>query len=485
MPALLNIAHVLGGLLVIFSTTYLLPLVWAMAVDDGTQRSFALSGVATLGAGALLFLAGRRHRRELLPRDGVLAVTLGWLLMALAATGPLLLEIPGLSFTDALFETMSGLTTTGASVLNDLERLPPSINLWRHALNWFGGMGLIVLAVAILPMLGVGGMQLFKAETPGPIKESKLTPRITQTAKYLWLIYAMLTGLCILALKLAGLDWLDAVCHAFSAVALGGFSTRSESISAFGSPIVEGVLTVFMVISVLNFSTHFVAIRQRSLRVYVRDSEVFAVWGLMVFSVLLLTVFLAWRGPYDSLGESFRHAAFNVVSLATSTGYMGQDYGSWPVFAASWLLLLGIVGSSSGSTGGGIKMIRVMILLRHAGNELVRLMHPRAVTPLRLSGQIVDARVVGAVMGFMLLWGLSLVVVSMLLMATGLDAMTAISAAIACLNNIGPGLSMVGPAQNYAPLTDFQTWLCSFAMLAGRLELLTVFVLFTPAFWRK
>jgi trk system potassium uptake protein TrkH len=328
-------------------------------------------------------------------------------------------------------------------------------------------------------------MQLFKAETPGPIKESKLTPRITQTAKYLWLIYAMLTGLCILALKLAGLDWLDAVCHAFSAVALGGFSTRSESISAFGSPIVEGVLTVFMVISVLNFSTHFVAIRQRSLRVYIRDSEVFAVWGLMVFSVVLLTVFLAWRGPYDSLGESFRHAAFNVVSLATSTGYMGQDYGSWPVFAASWLLLLGIVGSSSGSTGGGIKMIRVMILLRHAGNELVRLMHPRAVTPLRLSGQIVDARVVGAVMGFMLLWGLSLVVVSMLLMATGLDAMTAISAAIACLNNIGPGLSMVGPAQNYAPLTDFQTWLCSFAMLAGRLELLTVFVLFTPAFWRK
>jgi trk system potassium uptake protein TrkH len=485
MSALLNIAHVLGGLLAIFSSAYLLPLVWAIVVDDGTQRSFALSGAATLVAGALLFLVGRRHRRELLPRDGVLAVTLGWLLMALAATGPLLLEIPGLSFTDALFETMSGLTTTGASVLSGLENLPPSINLWRHALNWFGGMGLIVLAVAILPMLGVGGMQLFKAETPGPIKESKLTPRITQTAKYLWLIYAVLTGLCIAALRLAGLDWLDAVCHAFSAVALGGFSTRDASVSAFDSPVVESVLAVFMVISVLNFSTHFVALRQRSLRVYVRDSEVFAVWGLMLFSVLLLTGFLAWRGSYDSLGESFRHAAFNVISLATSTGYMGEDYDRWPVFAASWLLLLGIVGSSSGSTGGGIKMIRMMILLRHAGNELVRLMHPRAVTPLRLSGQIVDARVVGAVMGFMLLWGLSLVVVSMLLMATGLDAMTAISAAIACLNNIGPGLSMVGPAQNYAPLTDFQTWLCSFAMLAGRLELLTVFVLFTPAFWRK
>jgi len=454
-------------------------------VDDGTASSFAVSGAATLGAGTLLYMAGRRHRRELQQRDGVLAVTLGWLLMAVAATGPLLLEVPGLSFTDAMFETMSGLTTTGASVLSGLETLPPAINLWRHALNWFGGMGLIVLAVAILPMLGVGGMQLFKAETPGPIKESKLTPRITQTAKYLWLIYAVLTALCIGALRLAGLDWLDAVCHAFSAVALGGFSTRDASISAFDSPIVEGVLAVFMIISVLNFSTHFVALRQRSLRVYVRDSEVFAVWGLMVFSVLLLGVYLASHGAYDSFAESFRHAAFNVVSLATSTGYMGEDYDRWPVFAASWLLLLGIVGSSSGSTGGGIKMIRVLILLRHAGNELVRLMHPRAVTPMRLSGQIVDARVVGAVMGFMLLWGLSLVVVSMLLMATGLDAMTAISAAIACLNNIGPGLSMVGPAQNYAPLNDFQTWLCSFAMLAGRLELLTVFVLFTPAYWRR
>jgi trk system potassium uptake protein TrkH len=485
MSTLLCITHVLGGLLAIFSTAFAIPLAWALAVDDGTQSSFALSGAGTLAAGALLFLGGRRHRRELQPRDGVLAVTLGWLLMALAATGPLLLEIPGLSFTDALFETMSGLTTTGASVLSGLETLPPAINLWRHALNWFGGMGLIVLAVAILPMLGVGGMQLFKAETPGPIKESKLTPRITQTAKYLWLIYAVLTALCILALRLAGLDWLDAVCHAFSAVALGGFSTRDASVSAFDSPIVEGVLAVFMVISVLNFSTHFVALRQRSLRVYVRDSEVFAVWGLMVFSALLLGVYLAGHGAYDSFAESFRHAAFNVVSLATSTGYMGEDYDRWPVFAASWLLLLGIVGSSSGSTGGGIKMIRVLILLRHAGNELVRLMHPRAVTPMRLSGQIVDARVVGAVMGFMLLWGMSLVVVSMLLMATGLDAMTAISAAIACLNNIGPGLSMVGPAQNYAPLTDFQTWLCSFAMLAGRLELLTVFVLFTPAFWRR
>jgi trk system potassium uptake protein TrkH len=485
MSTLLCIAHVLGGLLALFSAAYALPLAWALVVDDGTASSFAVSGAATLGAGTLLYMAGRRHRRELQQRDGVLAVTLGWLLMAVAATGPLLLEVPGLSFTDAMFETMSGLTTTGASVLSGLETLPPAINLWRHALNWFGGMGLIVLAVAILPMLGVGGMQLFKAETPGPIKESKLTPRITQTAKYLWLIYAVLTALCIGALRLAGLDWLDAVCHAFSAVALGGFSTRDASISAFDSPIVEGVLAVFMIISVLNFSTHFVALRQRSLRVYVRDSEVFAVWGLMVFSALLLGVYLASHGAYDSFAESFRHAAFNVVSLATSTGYMGEDYDRWPVFAASWLLLLGIVGSSSGSTGGGIKMIRVLILLRHAGNELVRLMHPRAVTPMRLSGQIVDARVVGAVMGFMLLWGLSLVVVSMLLMATGLDAMTAISAAIACLNNIGPGLSMVGPAQNYAPLNDFQTWLCSFAMLAGRLELLTVFVLFTPAYWRR
>ena len=485
MRQLLSIAHVLGALLMVFSATYVLPVAWSLAVDDGTHRSFVLSGVATLAAGALLWGATRRYRRELQARDGVLLVVLGWVTMAAVATVPLLLEIRGLSFTDAFFETMSGLTTTGATVLDGLDHLPEAVNLWRHALNWYGGMGIIVLAVAILPMLGVGGMQLYKAETPGPIKEAKLTPRITQTAKYLWLLYAGITVLCVLALKAVGMNWHDAVCHAFSAMALGGFSTRDANVSGFNSPAIEAVLMLFMMIAVLNFSTHFMALRQRSLRVYVRDAEVFAVWLLILGSALMLACFLYWQGTYPLFMTALRHAAFNTVSIATSSGYMSDDFDKWPIFAPMWLLLLCTVASSAGSTGGGIKMIRVLILLRQAGNELIRMVHPRAVTPLRISGQIVDNRVVFGVMGYMLLWGLSLVVFTFLMMATGLDFVSSFSGIIACLNNTGPGLNVLGPAQNYQSLTDFQTWLCTVAMLAGRLELLTVFVLFMPAFWRK
>ena len=485
MQQMLSIAHVLGGLLMVFSTTYLLPLVWSLAVSDGTHRSFFLSGVATLAVGTLLWGATRRYRRELQVRDGVLLVVLGWVAMAGMATVPLMLEIPGLTFTDAFFETMSGLTTTGATVLVGLDHLPQAVNLWRHALNWYGGMGIIVLAVAILPMLGVGGMQLYKAETPGPIKESKLTPRITQTAKYLWLLYAAITALCILALKWAGMTWHDAVCHAFSAMALGGFSTHDASVSSFNSPLIEGVLMAFMMIAVLNFSTHFVALRQRSLRVYFHDPEVFAVWSLILGSALMLAGFLTWQGTYPSFVTALRHAAFNTVSIATSSGYMSDDFNKWPIFAPMWMLLLCTVGSSAGSTGGGVKMIRVLILMRQAGNELVRMVHPRAVRPLCIGGQIIDNKVVLAVMGYMLLWGLTLVVLTFLMMATGLDMISSVSGVLACLNNTGPGLNVLGPAENYRVLSDFQTWLCAFAMLAGRLELLTVFVLFMPAFWRK
>jgi trk system potassium uptake protein TrkH len=485
MQQLLSIAHVLGGLLMVFSVTYLMPVVWSLAVSDGTHRSFILSGAATLVVGALLFGATRRHRRELHSRDGALLVVLGWGLMAAVATVPLMLEIEGLSFTDAFFETMSGLTTTGATVLTGLDHLPQAVNLWRHALNWYGGMGIIVLAVAILPILGVGGMQLYKAETPGPIKESKLTPRITQTAKYLWLLYAGLTALCILSLKSLGMTWHEAVCHAFSSMALGGFSTRDASIAGFDSPAIEAVLMLFMMIAVLNFSTHFVALRQRSLQVYVRDQEVFAVWSLIAGSALMLACFLYWKGTYPDFLLALRHAAFNTVSIATSSGFMSDDFDQWPIFAPMWMLLLCTIASSAGSTGGGIKMIRVLILLRLAGNELIRMVHPRAVTPLCLSGQVVDNKVILAVMGYMLLWGLTLVVLSFLMMATGLDLTSAVSGVLACLNNTGPGLNELGPARNYQVLTDFQTWLCSFAMMAGRLELLTVFVLFMPAFWRK
>jgi trk system potassium uptake protein len=485
MLQFISVVHVLGGLLMVFSSTFLLPLLWALFTNDETASAFFGSSLACLGTGFSLWWLTRRNRRELQPRDGCVLVVLGWVAMAALATIPLMLTIPNLSFTDAFFETISGLTTTGATVLTGLDTLPQPINIWRHALVWFGGMGIILLAVAILPLLGVGGMQLFKAETPGPLKEGKLTPRITQTAKYLWLLYAGITVAAIVSLRIAGLDWYEAICHAFSVMGLGGFSTRDASISHFDSVAVELVLIVFMMIAVLNFTTHFLAIRQRSLKVYVKDPEVFAVWTVILGSCVVIAIYLLDQKVYSSFPEALRFASFNIVSIATSTGYMSADYDKWPIFAPIWMLVLCCIASSAGSTGGGIKMIRVLILVRQAKHELLRLVHPRAVTPVCLGESAIDNKVILAVLGYMLLYGFSLVVLTLIMLLSGLDFMSAFSGVIACLNNTGPGLNTLGPSQNYQGLNDFQTWLCSFAMLAGRLELLTLFVIFTPEFWRR
>jgi trk system potassium uptake protein TrkH len=481
----LAIAHVLGGLLMVMAATYLLPIGWSVAARDGTTDSFVQASLGTAALGLALWAPTRRLRRELQARDGCLLVVLGWVAMAGAAMVPFLLEIDGLTVTDAFFESMSALTTTGATVLSGLDALPQSLNLWRHALQWFGGMGIIVLAIAILPLLGVGGMQLFKAEMPGPMKETKLTPRITQTAKYLWLIYVALTLACMVALRAAGMGWFDAVCHAFSALSLGGFSTRDDSIAGFASPAVEWVLIVFMMVAVINFTTHFVALRARSFEPYARDAEARWVWLAIVGSVTVITVFLWWSGTYPDPYDAMRVAIFKTVSMATSSGYTSADYEQWPPFAGMTLLLLGGLCSSSGSTGGGIKMARTLVLFKQAARELLRLTHPRAVRPLLLNGQRIGDNVVLAVLGFMLLYGVTLIGVTMVLLATGLDATSAFGGAFSCLNNIGPALGVLGPSRNYASLTDFQTWVCTFAMLAGRLELLTVFALLTPGFWRR
>lgn len=485
MNRLFVIAHVLGGLLMVFSGTFALPLAWSIAAGDETHASFLVAGVGCLGAGGLLWRATRRYRRELEPRDGCLLVVLGWLLMSLAGAVPLLLEVPGLSFTDAYFEAVAALTTTGSTILGGLERLPQSVNLWRHAMQWYGGMGIIVMAVAILPLLGVGGMQLFRNEMPGPMKENRLTPRITQTAKYLWLVYTGLTLGCIAALHWAGLDWFESVCHAFSAMSLGGFSTRDANVAAFDSPAVEAVLVVFMLIAVLNFFTHFVALRQRSLAPYRRDPEAPAVWALLLGSAVALAAYLHMTGQYATVSEALRHSLFNTVSIGTTSGFVSQDYAGWPLFAPLWMLFLACVGASSGSTGGGIKMIRSLILIKQARRELVRLVHPRAIAPLTLDGQAIDNRIIFAVLGYMLLWGLTQLALALILLAAGEDFVTAVSAAVATVNNVGPALGRYGPTGNYAAMNDFETWLLAFAMLAGRLELLTFFVIFTPAFWRR
>ena len=477
-------ARVLGLLLMLFSSTYLLPLACSLIYRDGEHWDFVAAMLTSVFVGGVMWFLTRHAKRDIKPREGFLLVSMSWVLMGATATVPLLITIPGLSFTDAYFETMSGLTTTGSTVLSGLDNLPPSVNLWRHELTWLGGMGIIVLAVAILPLLGVGGMQLYKAETPGPIKDDKLTPRITQTAKSLWTIYIALTALCMIAYRMAGMSWLDAICHAFSTLSLGGFSTHDSSFGYFDSATIEAIAIFFMLLATLNFATHFLAWRHASLRFYWEDAEARAVMLLFATAIAGLTVYLWLHGQYPGFFETFRHVAFNLVSLASSCGFASVDYNTWPAFASLGILALSSVGASSGSTGGGMKMIRALILFKQSGKEMSTLMHPNSVNVLKIGGRVIPPKVVMSVMGYIHLYAISILVLTFLMLATGLDFLSAFTAVVASINNAGPGLNVVGPASNFAPLTDFQTWICTFAMLLGRLEVFTLFVVLTPTFWR-
>ena len=482
---MLAVLNVLGSMLMLFSVTFALPMITSIVYADGLLVDFVYAAVTCLGVGAAVYGATLRYRRELRSRDGFLLVTLAWVFMSAIATVPLLVALPGLSFTDAFFETMSGLSTTGATVLTGLDSMAPSLNMWRAAMHWYGGMGIIVLAVAVLPLLGVGGMQLYKAETPGPVKNEKLTPRITQTAKALWVVYLLLTLACIGALKLAGMTWFDAVFHGFSTLSLGGFSSYDASIAHFDSLAVELVLTGFMLVSALNFSRHFIAWQQKSLRTYARDVEAIAMLQLVGSGIALVSIYIWLDGVYPGFTTALRHTTFNLVAIATTCGYMTQDYAAWPVFGPMVMLMLSCYTCSTGSTGGGIKMFRTLVLLRQATRELWLLVHPQAVTPVKIRGQVVSNHIVFAVLAFVVLYFGTVVTLTFLLLASGMDFISAFSAIIATINNAGPGLGVVGPASNYQGLTDFQTWVCSLAMLLGRLEIFSVLVLFTPTFWRK
>jgi trk system potassium uptake protein TrkH len=475
----------LALIVMIFSVTMLAPLAVSWYYSDGAEAIYDESFAFTFGAGLVAWLMTRRFKRELMPRDGFLLVTLVWTVLPAFATLPLLLYLPNLSFTDAYFETVSGITTTGSTVLSDLDSLPHSINFWRCELVWLGGMGLIVLAVAILPMLGVGGMQIYKAETPGPMKDAKLTPRIAQTAKGLWLVYFAISAACLLAYRLAGMGWFDAVCHAFSTMGLGGFSTHDASFGDFNSVATEAVAIIFMLVAGMNFATHFTAWREKSPRAYRADPEAGMFVLVTLGASLAIALFLWAKAIYPDFWTALRYATFNTVSLATTTGFANTDYNQWPIFAPMLMLLLCCFASSSGSTGGGIKMVRAELLFRQGLREMTRLLHPQAQVPVKLGGAVVPNQIVYAVLAFMSIYGACVIVMTFLLMGSGLDAVTAFSAIIATINNTGPGLNEVGPATTYASLSDFQTWVCTIAMLAGRLELFTLFVVLTPAFWRK
>jgi trk system potassium uptake protein TrkH len=481
----LPVINVLGYVVMIFAITMLVPLGFALVGGDKALRDYDLAVLVTAGAGLLLVLSTRKYRRELQPRDGFLLVTLVWTVVPGFATLPLMLHMPGLTFPHAYFETMAALTTTGATVLSGLDDLPVSINVWRCLMQWIGGMGILVLVVAILPLLGVGGAQVFKAETAGPFKESKLTPRIADTAKALYAIYFGLSTLCFLAFHWAGMSWSDAFMHMCTTMSLGGFSSHDASFGHWNSPAIEYTAVVFMVLAGFNFSMHFLAWRRRSLFVYLKDPESTGYVTTLVVACLVVAVFLLVRDVYPDMYTSLRFAVFNVVSIATTTGYASTDFGQWPIFAPVLMLFLCGFATCAGSTGGGIKMIRGLILLKQARREMTRILHPRAISPVVVGGQVIENNVIFAVLAFMLVYGGALVWLTFLLMMSGLDVITSFTAIVACLNNTGPGLNAVGPSTTYGNLNDFEIWVCSFAMLIGRLELFSVLVLFTPAFWRR
>ena len=484
MKSVLSVTNIMGRLLMVFSLTYLLPITSAFIYEDGTLLTFGYSMAACILAGLLLVGLTRHHRADLKPRDGFMLVSMAWTLTAAIATVPLLLHHE-LSFTDAFFETMSGLTTTGATVITGLDHLAPSINLWRHVLSWLGGLGIIVLAVAILPFLGVGGLQLMRAEVPGPIKDAKLTARIRDTATLLWTVYVSLTLVCILALRLAGMDWLDAICHAFSALSLCGFSTRDASLGAWDSPAIEAVLIVFMVLAAFNFATHYLVWRHRSLKPIWRDPEARGVLLVLLVSCVFCAGYLWFKQVYPGFWTALRFVGFNLISVATTSGFTTTDYALWPLFVPLWMLFLSSITCSSGSTGGGIKMIRTLILVRQSSREVSRMLHPNLAAPVTIGGAQVPNSVVFAVLGFIFVYFMSIVVLTFLLILDGLDFTSAFTAVIACINNTGPGLGVVGPASNYGVLTNYEVWVCSFAMLLGRLEVFSLLILFTPQFWRK
>ena len=485
MNQFLPVFGVLGGVLMLFAMTMLVPLAFAFFGNDAALYVYDGAIAITFGCGALLFMGLRRWHRELQARDGFLLVVLVWAVLPAFGALPLMFHLKDLSFTDGYFEAMSGLTTTGATVLTGLDNLPTSINVWRCFMVLIGGMGILVLAVAILPLLGVGGSQLFKAETPGPMKDTKLTPRIAETARGLWVVYFAIATCCFFGYRLAGMGWADAFMHMCSTMGLGGFSSYDASFGAFNSPAIEAVAVFFMLLAGINFGLYFLVWKRRSLWVLWRDVEARFFIGLMFVSVLGVAGFLTMHGVYPSFGESLRHAAFNVVSIATTTGFASVDYAQWPIFAPALMLFLCCFASCAGSTGGGIKMVRALLLVKQARNELVRIVHPRAVLPVTLGRAIVDPRVMSSVLAFMLIYGAVISAATLLLLFTGLDVVSAFTAVVACINNTGPGLGRVGPAENFQGLTDFQTWVCSVTMLLGRLELMAVLVLFIPQFWRK
>jgi len=472
----------IGLLLMVFSLTQLPPLLVDFIYQQNESSSFISAFSLTLLSGFVLWVPFRNTKRDFRIREGVLVVVSFWFVLSLFATIPFLLsESLRMSFSDAFFESMSGLTTTGATVLAGLDDLPKAILYYRQQLQWLGGMGIIVLAVAILPMLGVGGMELYHAESSGISKE-RLTPKLTQTAKALWKIYISFTIICALGYYLAGMDVFDAIGHSYSTVAIGGFSTHDASIGYFNSGAIESVAIVFMLLAGINFSLHFFVWQKKNVFTYSKDSELKAYLFILFITAVVVGVYLFDSGYYSSISESARQAVFQTVSIATTTGFASTDYSQWPFILPMLLIFASFIGACAGSTGGGIKVVRVLLMFKLAMKEIKKFIHPNAQINIKLNHRSVAESTLISVWGFFSLYVIAFIIILIALMFTGLDQISAFSATAASINNLGPGLGEV--AANYGGISDSAKWILSFSMLLGRLEILTLMALLHKAFWR-
>lgn len=471
-------------LVALLSVTMLPPAIISLIYRDGGGLPFILAFMWCILTGFIAWYPNRHEKTDLKAREGFLIVVLFWLVLASFSAIPLmLLEQPNLSTADAFFESFSGLTTTGATVINHIDSLPHAVLWYRQQLQWLGGMGIIVLAVAVLPMLGIGGMQLYRAETPGPVKDSKMTPRIADTAKHLWYIYLGLTIACALAYWLAGMSVFDAICHSFSTIAIGGFSTHDASIGYFNSPAINLVCVTFLLIAGVNFALHYAAVRSKSIRSYISDPEFKIFIGIQLALTLICFAVLFGTGTYQDADKALDQALFQSVSISTTAGFATTSFSDWPTLLPMLLIFSSFIGGCAGSTGGGMKVVRVVLLYLQGIRELNKLVHPRAIFSIKLGKKVLPDRVVEAVWGFFSAYAAVFVVCMLLLLATGMDNITAFTAVAACINNLGPGLGEV--AANFASINDTSKWVLIMAMLFGRLEVFTLLVLFTPAFWRS
>ena len=478
------VSKTIGLLLMVFSFAQVPPLVIDLIYSEGEFISFIYSFVLTVLGGLILWWPFREVKKDFRLREGVLIVVCFWIVLSLFGTLPFLItdSINNLSFSDAFFESMSGLTTTGATVFSQLDDLPKSILFYRQQLQWLGGMGIIVLAVAVLPLLGVGGMELYHAESSG-IAKDRLTPKLRNTAIALWKIYLSLTLLCAVGYFLSGMSVFDAISHSFSTVAIGGFSTHDGSIGYFNSAAIESIAMIFMFLAGINFSLHFVAWNNRSLVDYIKDSEFKTYAMVLICSSIIVIAVLSLNGEYDSANETLRHSLFQTISIATTTGFTSQNYSSWPAAIPVFLIMMSFIGACVGSTGGGIKVVRILVMFRLGMKEIHKFIRPNAQVSVKLNKSSINEKALVSVLGFFSLYAISFFIILMLLMFAGLDQVTAYSATAATMNNLGPGLGDV--AQNYGSVGEAAKWILSFSMLIGRLEVLTIIAIFHRAFWRQ